>query len=86
MRPGVARKPWDPDRPRKAPVGTKWKRIGGLTLDEDPRRSTWTVTGVWVFEVGGGKNLFAVTIEDPGGGVRHMSEARLVGKYRQVVK
>ena len=28
----------------------------------------------------------ALETADPGGGVRHMSEARLVGKYRQVVK
>jgi hypothetical protein len=73
----VHRKPWDPDRRFVVTIGSRWKRA-----DEDGR--VWTVTDLWHFEQGSGRELLAVTIEHKKV-TRRLSQARLIGTMRELL-
>jgi hypothetical protein len=70
---------WDPERRWSVTLGSKWTRDG------EP--GTWVVVDLWKYEQGPGRHVYAVTIECKalaGWPHRHMSQARLVGTFREV--
>lgn len=68
-----ARRSWDPERRFVVTVGSKWRYVNG---------TVWEVSELWRFEQGSGRELLAVTIVR--GEARRMSQARLVGTFREV--
>lgn len=74
----VNRHGWDPNRTFLVKVGSMWLR--------DSEYHIWTVTELWLFEQGSGRELHAVTLTTPtrAGHARRLSQARVLGTMHEV--
>lgn len=79
MKPGVARRPWSPDRMHRVAADSMWSRRNPT---RDTKAERWKVTSRFRFEQGSNGEMLSVRLHCFGGAscgrVRHMSEARFL--------